>query len=87
MLTLLSKGVPTKLLKSEDFSHLPPVSTTPVDNLELRISPRIFEKFETVLMGYSGAGGKLIDEKNQKRKISLHCPFKHAIQYMRGATP
>jgi hypothetical protein len=22
------------------------------------------KKFETVLMGYSGAGGKLIDEKN-----------------------
>ncbi len=28
----------------EDFLHLPPVSTTPVANLELRISPRIFEK-------------------------------------------
>jgi hypothetical protein len=28
------------------------------------------KKFETVLMGYSGAGGKLIDEKKQKRKIS-----------------
>jgi hypothetical protein len=28
----------------EDFLHLPPVSTTPVTNLELRISPRIFEK-------------------------------------------
>jgi hypothetical protein len=26
-------------------------------------------------MGYSIAGGKLIDEKNQKRKISWHCPF------------
>ncbi len=26
-------------------------------------------------MGYSGAGGKLIDEKTQKRKISWHCPF------------
>jgi hypothetical protein len=37
---------------------------------------RIFEKFETVLMGYSGAGGKLIHEKNQKQKISWHCPFK-----------
>jgi len=24
------------------------------------------KKCETVLMGYSGAGGKLIDEKNQK---------------------
>ncbi len=27
-------------------------------------------------MGYSGAGGKLIDEKSQKQKISWHCPFK-----------
>ncbi len=40
MLTLLSKGVPTKLWKNfliEDFFHLPPVSTTPVVNLDLRI--------------------------------------------------
>jgi hypothetical protein len=28
----------------EDFLHLPPVSTTPVANLELGISPQIFEK-------------------------------------------
>jgi hypothetical protein len=28
------------------------------------------KKFETVLLGYSGAGGKMFDEKNQKRKIS-----------------
>jgi hypothetical protein len=27
-------------------------------------------------MEYSGAGGKLIHEKNQKKKISWHCPFK-----------
>jgi hypothetical protein len=27
-------------------------------------------------MGYSGAGGKLIHEKNKKQKISWHCPFK-----------
>jgi hypothetical protein len=27
-------------------------------------------------MGYSGAGGNLIHEKNQKQKISWHCPFK-----------
>ncbi len=31
-------------------------------------------------MGYSGAGGKLIHEKNQKQKISWHCPFKAFIQ-------
>ncbi len=29
-------------------------------------------------MEYSGAGGKLIHEKNQKQKISWHCPFKMA---------
>jgi hypothetical protein len=61
---------PNKIMKIfliEDFFHLPPVSTTLVVNLELRISPRIFEK---ILMGYSGAGGKLIDEKNKNQKIS-----------------
>jgi hypothetical protein len=25
----------------------------------------------------SGAWGKVIHEKNQKQKISRHCPFKH----------
>jgi hypothetical protein len=29
---------------TEDFLHLPPVSLTPVANLKLRISPRIFVK-------------------------------------------
>jgi hypothetical protein len=54
----------------EDFLHLPPMSLTLVANLELGIPPRIFEKFETTLMAYSGAWGKLIHEKNQKLKIS-----------------
>ncbi len=27
-------------------------------------------------MGYSGAGGKLIHEKNQKQQILWHCLFK-----------
>jgi hypothetical protein len=37
---------PNKIIKIfliEDFFHLPPVSATPVVNLELRISQRIFE--------------------------------------------
>ncbi len=34
------------------------------------------KKFETVLMQYSGAGWKLIHQKNQKQKISWHSPFK-----------
>ncbi len=29
-------------------------------------------------MEYSGVWGKLIHEKNQKQKISWHCPFKGA---------
>jgi hypothetical protein len=33
-----------KIFLIEDFFHLPPVSLTPVANLELRISPQIFEK-------------------------------------------
>ncbi len=32
-------------------------------------------------MGYSGAGGKLIHEKNLKSKISWHCPFKFAFHF------
>jgi hypothetical protein len=35
---------PTKTYMIEDFLHLPPVSLTPVANLELGIPPRIFEK-------------------------------------------
>ncbi len=34
------------------------------------------KKFETALLVYSGAWGKLIHEKKQKSKISWHCPFK-----------
>ncbi len=33
-----------KIFLIKDFFHLPPVSLTPVANLELRISPRIFDK-------------------------------------------
>ncbi len=44
----------------EDFFHLPLVSAV---HLELQISMQILEKFQTVLMGYSGAWGKLIHEK------------------------
>jgi hypothetical protein len=53
----------------EDFFRLLPVSTTPVEHLELRISPRIFKKFETALLVYSRAWGKQIHEKKQKSKI------------------
>ncbi len=39
------------------------------------ISSNFSKKLETVLMEYSGAGEKLIHEKNQKQKISWHYPF------------
>ncbi len=50
-----------KILK--DFFHLPPVSPTPVVHLELQISKRINEKFETALKVYSGAWGSLFHKK------------------------
>jgi hypothetical protein len=57
-----------KTLLIEDFFHLPPVSTALVVHLELRISPQIFEKFETTLMVYSRAWGKLIHKKTWSQK-------------------
>jgi hypothetical protein len=42
-------------------SKLPPVSLTPVVHLDLR--REFSKKFETILMVYCGAGGKLIHEK------------------------
>jgi hypothetical protein len=56
-------------------ANLPPVSTTLAKMVEkfaagvVDTSANIyanFRKFETVFMEYSGAGGKLIHEKNQK---------------------
>jgi hypothetical protein len=60
----------------EDFLHLSQVSLTSVANLELWISPRIFEKIRNDPNGILRAWGKLIHEKNQKSKISWHCPCK-----------
>ncbi len=42
------------------------------------------KKFETVLMDYSGAGGKLIHQKNQKQKISWHCLFNYGIELIQS---
>ncbi len=68
MLTLLSKGIPPKLLKFfrlKIFSFATGVSTTPVVNLELRISP-----FR------NNSKRSYWDTLGQKQKISWHCPFK-----------
>jgi hypothetical protein len=54
----------------EDFYHLSTVSMAPVVHLELRISPRIIEKFLNGPNGIQGLGRKLIHEKNQKSTIS-----------------
>ncbi len=63
----------------EDFFHLPPASTTPVANLELRISPRIFEKIRNGPYGIIRGLGETDSWKNQKQKISWHCSFKEAL--------
>jgi hypothetical protein len=60
MLSLLPKDVHTKYLK---VFHLP------------MVYPQILVKFKTALIGYSGAWGKLIHEKNLKSKISWQCLF------------
>ncbi len=62
-----------------NFSLFSPVSLTPLINIHSRISPRIFEKFEMVLMGYSGARGTLIYEKNLMSKISCQTPFQCTV--------
>ncbi len=67
---------PNKIIKFlvEDFFHLPPVTMTPVVHLEPQISPRIFENIRNSRI--LRCLGELIHEKNQKSKISWHCPFK-----------
>jgi hypothetical protein len=71
MFPLLPKGDQTKLLKFfwlKIFS----IATGVVDwqTLNCEYLREFSKKFETVLKEYSGAGGKLIHEKNQKQKIS-----------------
>jgi hypothetical protein len=61
-----------KIFLIEDFFYLLPVSATPVVHLEPRILylREFSNKFEMSVLLYSGAWGKLINEKNQKSKIS-----------------
>jgi hypothetical protein len=80
-LVLLTPVVNLPLVSTKPAANLPPVSTTPVANchwyqrhrrqtLSCEYLREFSKKFETVLMEYSGVGGKLIHEKNQKQKIS-----------------
>ncbi len=59
-------------------AKLPPVSLIPVVHLDLRIH-EFSKKFETVLMGYSGAKGKLLHEKNQRQKSRDTVPLKGKV--------
>ncbi len=73
MVIQLHKGVP----KNKDFFHLPPVSTTPVVHLELRISPRIFEKIRIGPFGILRGFG----ETDSSRKSRGTVPLIGAMQY------
>ena len=71
MLILLSKGVPTKLLKFlwlKIFFICNRCQRHRWSTLSCEYLRDFWKKFEIVLMGYSGAGGKLIHKKNQKQK-------------------
>ncbi len=73
MLTLLPKGVQTKLLKFSAWRFFPfatGVKDTGGKPLAANISANFRKKFKTALRVYSEAWGKLIQEKNQ-----MHCPF------------
>jgi hypothetical protein len=59
-----------KIFLFEGFFHLPPVSLTPEANLELRISPRIFEKIRNGPNGIIRGLGETDSRKNQKQKTS-----------------
>ncbi len=54
----------------EGFFHLPPVSLTPVANLELRISPRIFEKIRNGPNGIIRGLGETDSRKKTRSKNS-----------------
>ncbi len=70
---------PNKIIKIfliEDFSHLPPVSTTPVVNLELWISSRIFEKIRNgpngILWGWGETDWRKKPEAKNLVTLSLY---------------
>jgi hypothetical protein len=63
---------PKEIIKNfmiEDLFHLPLVSLTPVANLELGISPRIFEKIRNDPNGIIRGWGKLIHEKTRSKNL------------------
>ncbi len=78
----ITQRCPNKIINIfllEDFFHLPPVSRHRWCNLSRKYLRKFSKKFEMAEVVYSDAWGKLIHEKNQKSKISWHCPFKHGL--------
>ncbi len=65
-----------KKFQIEDFFHLPPVSLTPVTNLELRISPRVFEKIWNGSNGIIRGWGKLFMKKTRSKKSRDTVPLR-----------
>jgi hypothetical protein len=57
------------------FFHLPPVLLTPVANLELRISPRIFEKIRNspygIIRGLGETGLTLIRMTKDEKVLAI----------------
>ncbi len=58
-----------KIFQFEDFCHLPPVSATPVVHLELRISPRIFEKIRNGPIGILRGLGETDSWKKSRKSL------------------
>ncbi len=87
MLTLLPIGAQTKVLKFfclKFFSICHRCQRHRWCTLSREYLREFSKKFEMAVMVYSDAWGKLIHEKNQKSKISWHCPFKGIVpQYFR----
>ncbi len=79
MLTLLPKGAQTKVLKFfrlKIFSICHRCRWHRWCTLSCEYLREFLKKFEMAEEVYSDAWGNLIHEKNQKSKISWHCPFK-----------
>jgi hypothetical protein len=58
----------SRIFLLEGFFHLPPLSLTPVANLELRISPRIFEKIRNGPNGIIRGLGETDSRKKPEAK-------------------
>ncbi len=83
MLTLLPKDVLTKKLKFfclKIFSICHRCQRHRWCTSSREYLREYSKKFEMAVMVHSGDWGKLIHEKNQKSKISWHCPFNDSKQ-------